>query len=102
MAGDHSRGVVRMAGRPSRPVEVGGERLGRKDTAGVRRSCERGGSLAESFGLSAGAALLKRPRVEPPAAPDPAQSECPQRRSRGIGQPPSDVRGSPYAANRCS
>ncbi|UQA21491.1 hypothetical protein [Stenotrophomonas sp. NY11291] len=36
MAGDHSRGVIRVAGRPSRPVEVGGERHGREDTAGRR------------------------------------------------------------------
>ncbi len=74
MAGDYSRGVVRVAGRPSRPVEVGGERHGREITAGRRRSCERGGDLPES--LDEGivkpcmadltkSSICPNPRVEP-------------------------------------
>lgn len=53
----------------------------------VRRSCERGGKLAESFGMDPGVALLTRSRVEQPAAPDQARSGCPHRSAAAIGQP---------------
>lgn len=88
MGGDHGQGVIRATGGPSRPVEVGGEWHGRENTADRRRFCERGCDVPEPFGIGAGAALLKRPRVELPEAPDPAWSGCLPVRLRAIGQPP--------------
>ena len=75
---------------------------GRKNTAGRRRSCERGGDLPESFGLSAGAALLRRLRVERPTGPDPASPACPARLTCTIGQQRGAASDVPYAASRCS
>ena len=41
-AGDDRGGIVREAGGARRPVEVGGQRHGRQDTAGRRKRCDKG------------------------------------------------------------
>lgn len=42
IASDHGQRIIWPAGRACRPVEVGGERHGRQDTAGRRKGCDKG------------------------------------------------------------
>lgn len=40
VASDHGQRITWPAGRACRPVEVGGQRHGRQDTAGRRKGCD--------------------------------------------------------------